>query len=249
MTPEIGGIVRHPSGASVAFLLVHGFCADVDELASLGELLEAQGIASFAMKVAGHGTTPEDLATTTRDDWSRSVSEGLDLVKSWSPEHIFIAGLSMGSALTLLLATRASGIDGIVIFSPAVKVGGIAGKFVPLLKRIMKYRTIDLSYIPKMYDLPRTRYDREPLSAIHELIKLTNEVRGLLPHVKLPTLIIQSGADKTIDPSNGITVFQSISSTVKELHVIENAEHVITCHPTRKDAYPFVLRFIDRITQ
>ena len=135
-----------------------------------------------------------------------------------------------------------------IAIAAIIKVGGIAGKFVPLLKRIMKYRNIDLSYIPKMYDLPRTRYDREPLSAGHELIKLTKDVRGNLAKVKLPVLIIQSGADKTIDPSNGRIVFQEISSTDKDLHVIENAEHVITCHPTRIDAYPFVFSFIDRIT-
>ncbi len=113
----------------------------------------------------------------------------------------------------------------------------------------MKYRNVDLSYIPQMYDLPRTRYDREPLSAIHEVLKFTKDVRRVLSKVQLPTLIIQSGADKTIDPSSGRILFQEISSTDKELHVIQNAEHVITCHPTRKDAFPLVFSFIERITE
>ena len=145
MTPETGGIIRHRSGASVAFLLVHGLFADVDELASLGEKLEEQGIASFAVRLTGHGTTPEHLATTTRDDWYRSVNEGLDLVKSWNPAHIFVAGLSTGSALTLLLSTRESGIDGIVVFSPAIMESNSNGP-VPYKQSISSIGIIDSLY-------------------------------------------------------------------------------------------------------
>ena len=248
MSPEVDGKIHRPDGANVAFLLIHGFCADIDEMTSLGEALAERGVASFSVRVEGHGTTPEDLATTTSEDWFSSVIDGLNLVKSWKTQYVFVAGLSMGGVLTLLLSTQEEGIDGIVVFSPAIIVGGFAGKLVPLLKIFMKYRNVDLSYIPKMYDLPRTKYDREPLSAIHELLKFVKEARKELPKVTVPTLVIQAGADKTIDPSSGEVVYQAISSTDKEIQVIDNAEHVITCHPTRKDAFPHVFKFIERIT-
>ncbi|MFW9932690.1 MAG: alpha/beta hydrolase, partial [Candidatus Thorarchaeota archaeon] len=212
MTPQVNGIVRKPAGANVSFLLIHGFCADVDELASLGEELERKGIASLAMQIAGHGTSPEDLASSTWNDWYSSVVNALNEVKSWKTKHVFVAGLSMGAALTLYLTTKESGIDGIVILSPAIKIGGFAGKMIPILKHLIKYRSIDLSYIPKMYDLPRTRYDREPLSAIHELLRLSKEVRKALPEVSIPTLVIKAGADKTVNPENANYVFNNISS-------------------------------------
>ncbi|MHA1909231.1 MAG: alpha/beta hydrolase [Candidatus Thorarchaeota archaeon] len=246
MAPKVDGIIRKPDGADVAFLLIHGFSADVDELASLGEELEKRDIASFAVRVAGHGTTPEDLATKKQQDFYSSVKGGLDLVKSWNTNKVFIAGLSMGGALTLLLAANESNIDGIIVFSPAVKFGGVM-KLLPLLKRLKKFQSVDLSYIPKMYDLPRTKYDRDSLEAAHELMKLSSEVRKKLRRVTVPTLVIQSGADKTIDPTSGQYVYDSIGSQEKALHVIEGAEHVITCHPTRHDAYPLVFEFVERI--
>jgi len=247
LTPEVNGIIRKPSGANVAFLLIHGFCSDSDELASLGEELESRGMASLAMKIAGHGTTPENLAETTWKDWYDSVTNALSKVKSWDTEYLFVAGLSMGSDLTLYLSTKEKGIDGIVIFSPAVKAGGLVGKLIPLLKLFKKFRSVDLSYIPKMYDLPRTKYDREPLSAIHEFLKFTKETRKILNDVTVPTIIIKAGADKTVDPRNADFVYKSISSEDKKIYTIEGAEHVITCHPTRKDAYPLVFEFIDRL--
>ncbi len=241
------GIIRKPVGANVAFLLVHGFCTDYDELASLGELLESEGMASFAVRLAGHGSSPEDLATTTWKDWYDSVESAYREVQSWNVQHVFVAGLSMGAALTLYLATREPTIDGIVIISPAIKVGGLLGKLVPIIRMFKKYRAVDLSYIPKMYDLPRTRYDREPLSALQELLRFTGEVRKVLHEVTVPILVVKAGADKTVNPTNSDYVYDNVASPQKEIVTIDGAEHVITCHPTRKEAYPHILRFINEV--
>ncbi len=246
MAQQVNGVIRKPEGANVGFLLIHGFGADVDELASLGIALEKRDIASFAVRVAGHGTSPDDLATKTKQDFYDSVKSGLQLVKTWGMKHIFIAGLSMGGSLTLLLASREPDIDGIVLFSPAIKFGGLL-RLLPLLKRFKKFQQVDLSYIPKMYDLPRTKYDRDSLEAAHELMKLISDVRKLLPNITTPALIIQSGADKTIDPASGQFVYERIASKNKSLQVIPGAEHVITCHPKRHEAFPFVFDFIESV--
>ncbi|MFW9932068.1 MAG: hypothetical protein ACFFDR_05365 [Candidatus Thorarchaeota archaeon] len=50
-----------------------------------------------------------------------------------------------------------------------------------------------------------------------------------------------------MNPENANYVFNNISSSDKTLQEIQGAEHVITCHPTRKDAYPYVFEFIERI--
>ncbi|TFG11299.1 alpha/beta fold hydrolase [Candidatus Thorarchaeota archaeon] len=247
MDAEVRGRTRKPSPSNIAFLLIHGFCADIDEMVSLADFLYDRNIASFSVRLSGHGTKPEDLATKTWKDWYTSAKQGLDFVKSWDKQYTFISGLSMGALLSLNLSINEADLAGQILFSPAVKIGGIASKFVPLLKRIIKYREVDLSYIPEIYDLPRTKYAREPLSAIHELLKLADYTRQILSEVHIPTLIIQAGADKTIDPSSGEYVLDNIASEDKQLQVIEAAEHVITCHPTRKDAYHHVEKFIQRI--
>ncbi|MHA1587403.1 MAG: alpha/beta hydrolase, partial [Candidatus Thorarchaeota archaeon] len=79
------GVTLRPDGASVAFLLVHGFCAAPNEVASLGQFLAEKGISSYAVRIAGHETSSEDLSKTFRQEWYKSVSDGLDKVKSWNP--------------------------------------------------------------------------------------------------------------------------------------------------------------------
>ncbi|MHA1613374.1 MAG: alpha/beta hydrolase, partial [Candidatus Thorarchaeota archaeon] len=156
MAPKIKGVETRPEGANVAFLLVHGFCAAPDELQTLGKFLEDRSIASFAVQLAGHGTTPEDLKRTTWKDWYSSVEDGLSLVKSWSPKHLFVAGFSMGGVLSTLLASLNEGIDGLVLIAPALKVDGILPKLVPILKYFMKDREVDVEKVQEQYDVKRT---------------------------------------------------------------------------------------------
>ncbi|MFW9794978.1 MAG: alpha/beta hydrolase [Candidatus Thorarchaeota archaeon] len=248
MAPDVQGVRTRPEGATVAFLLIHGFCAAPDELATLGEYLSDMGVASFAVQIAGHGTSPDDLKQTSWHDWYFSAKQGIEEVKSWGMEKVFVAGFSMGGALSTLLVAEVNGIDGLVLIAPALRIHGIMPKLVPILKFVMRERKIDLEAIQQVYDIKRTKYDREPVSAYHELFKLQKNARNSMNRVTIPTLILQGTADRTINPENGKLAFDGISSTDKELHMIEGAEHVISCHPTRKDAYPFIKKFVLRLT-
>jgi carboxylesterase len=245
----IKGIETQLEGANVAFLLVHGFCAAPDEIRTLGEFLEKRNIASFAVQVAGHGTTPEDLKNTTWKDWYASVEEGFEYVKSWKTKYLFVAGISMGSALSILLASQNEGIDGLVLFAPALKIHGFLPKLVPILKYFMKDREIDVEKVQEQYDVKRTKYAREPVSIYHELFKLQKQTRNQMKKVTIPTIIIQGTADRTIKPENGTIALEGIGSTDKQLFMIEGGEHVITCHPTREEAYPHVEEFISRVVR
>ncbi len=241
------GFERRPKGARTAFLLIHGFGAHVDELETLGEFLEQNSIASFSVSIAGHGTSPEDLAETNRHDWYHSAKEGLEYVLSWKNEVTFVSGLSMGGLLTLALAAREEGIDGIIPISPAILFGGFLSRLVPIVKHFMPYRKVDLNKMPEMYDVMRFKYDRDPLVSIEELLALAKEVREELNEIDCPALILQSGEDKTVDPRGAELVFNRVSSEHKQLRLVAGAEHVLTCHPTRQQAYPMILDFVREV--
>jgi len=248
LAPTVLGIESRPEGANIAFLLLHGFCAGPDEMKTFADLLTTKGIASFSVQLAGHGTKPEDLIGTTWKDWYNSAQDGLNYVKSWKPEHLLIAGISMGGAISLMLAIENEGIDGMVLFAPAIGVEGILPRFVPILKYFMKDREIDVVKAQEQYDIKRTKYEREPVWAYHELFKLQKEARKRMKDVTIPTLIFHGSEDKTIHHKFGKQVYDSIESSDKQFILIEEGEHVITCHHTRVDAYPHAEEFIARIT-
>ena len=247
LAPSVKGVITQPEGASVAFLLVHGLAASSDELATLGEYLSDKGYASFAVQLAGHGTTPEEFKATSWQDWYETAQRGLEIVRSWNPKFLFIVGLSMGGLLSLLLTSEESEIDGLALIAPALKIPGALPRLVPILKHFMKWREIDVEAAQQVYDVKRFKLNREPVSAYHELLKLQKVVKKSMNNVVIPTIIVQGTEDKTIDPISGQIAHDGISSQDKELHMIEGAEHVISCHPTRTEAYPLILEFIEKI--
>lgn len=247
LASNVKGIVSRPGGATTAFLLVHGLFASSDELGTLGRYLSEKGLASFAVQLAGHGISPDELKTTSWQDWLESARRGLELIKSWEPKFIFIVGFSMGGLLSILLSSEEKEFNGLILIAPALENPGVLPKFVPILKHLMKFRKIDVEAVQRVYDVKRTKYDREPISAYHELFKLQKVAKKKMKYITAPTIILQGEEDKTIDPSSSQIVLDGISSEKKHLYMIKGAEHVISCHPTRTDAYPLILDFVESI--
>ncbi|MFW9832809.1 MAG: alpha/beta hydrolase [Candidatus Thorarchaeota archaeon] len=247
MAPKVKGITTYSEGASVAVLLIHGFGASSDELATLHDHLSTKGYSTFSVQLAGHGTTPEDFKATTWEDWYQSAKFGLEHVLSWNTKYVFIVGFSMGGLLSLLLSSEEGKIDGLIAIAPALKIPGFLYKLVPVLKYFMKWRDVDIEAAQQVYDVKRFKLNREPVSAYHELMKLQKVVKRNLGKITIPTIIIQGTDDKTVDPEGAQIIYETISSEKKELYMIEGAEHVISCHPTRVEAYPHIIKFIEEI--
>ncbi|MHA3963429.1 MAG: alpha/beta hydrolase [Candidatus Thorarchaeota archaeon SMTZ1-45] len=247
MAPNVMGITTRPRGAIASFLLVHGFCASSDELGTLGKYLADNGHASFAVQLAGHGTTPEDLKATSWRDWLESARKGLNIIQSWGSKYIFVVGFSMGGLLSILLSSEEKDIDGLILIAPALKISGFTPKLVPILKYLIKYREIDVEAVQRVYDVKRTKYEREPVSAYQEFFRLQKVARKRMMNVTIPTIILQGEEDKSIDKTSGRMALNGISSEKKELQMITGAEHVISCHPTRTVAYPLILDFVERV--
>ena len=88
-----------------AILLIHGWTSTPYEFRDLGRHLNQQGYAVSAPLLSGHGTTPEDLKSTTLEDWMQDVRKEYErLTKEY--DCIFVGGSSFGGTLSLLLASE-----------------------------------------------------------------------------------------------------------------------------------------------
>jgi len=63
-------------GGRHGVLLIHGFTGLPAELRLLGEYLNVRGFTVLAIRLAGHGTTVEDLSRMEHEDWMDSVRDG-----------------------------------------------------------------------------------------------------------------------------------------------------------------------------
>src|SRR4029453_9505866 len=92
-------------------LLIHGFTGTPKEMRWMGEYLNQRGFTCLGVRLAGHATHPEDMIRSRYSDWIASVEDGYHTLWSMT-DNIFLAGLSMGGILALLMSTR---------FAPRIK--------------------------------------------------------------------------------------------------------------------------------
>ncbi len=132
-----------PEETDIACLLIHGFMSSPLEMRRLAETLANQGIRVYAMAVADHTGNVEDLLHTNYKKWIASAEEGLRQLIHYP--HIFIAGLSLGGALALLLASyHSEHITGIITMSTPTDISPTAWQryllfLLPIARHFIKW--------------------------------------------------------------------------------------------------------------
>ncbi|MGE5577653.1 MAG: alpha/beta hydrolase [Syntrophothermus sp.] len=232
-------------------LLLHGFTASAGQLRELGEYLAAQGITARGILLAGHGTTPEDLNTRRWPEWNAQAEAAVGELRK-TCDRVFVAGLSMGGALALHLAAHQK-VDGAVAMAAALFFADRRMPFLPLVLLFTQYMdgaTEEARALAKngpqaaAAAYPGFNYTRVPLRAMKSLVEFTKHLKGELPQIKVPTLIIQSRDDQTVAPHSAQYIFDHIASTKKSLKWLDGAGHVITASPMRAEVNQAVADFI-----
>ena len=261
-----------PKDTDRACLLIHGFVGTPAELRELGEAMANQGIRAHGIVLPGHEGNPEGLANIGWQQWQALTEHGLAELASYP--HVFLAGLSMGGALSLLLASRhPDRIAGTIAMSTPTRIsGGWPLKLLPVARHFVKWyyplSGIDFSD-PKMQAEalkqaqlrdPEVTIDfsdsqvidymkrmiRIPVSAIDELVRLTNSARKRLGLVRSPLLIIQSKRDQIVNPACAEELYHlATAAEPKSLHWLEQSDHVITIGPEKEEVFRLALSFIN----
>lgn len=132
-----------PEDTETACLLIHGFSGNPNEMRSLGEALAAQNIRVYGMLVAGHSGDSEEFITTGRKQWIASAQDALTQLARY--RHVFVCGLSMGGALSLILASHhPERIAGVIALSTLTRVQAegwyrVALLTLPIVRHYMKW--------------------------------------------------------------------------------------------------------------
>ncbi len=263
-----------PEHTDRACLLIHGFSGTPAEMRSLGDELAAHGVRVYGMQVSGHSKDPEDLLRYGRKQWIASAEAALNQLIHYP--HVFIAGLSMGGVLALLLASRYSNrIAGVIALStPTRFTGGWQINVVPIARYFIKwYRPLQFLNFkdPKvqaevlaqarLHD-PNISIDfsdsqavaaikqmvRIPVPAIADLFSLTNCARRHIHEIRVPLLIIHSRRDQTVPSSCAEELYYLAQlAHPKELHWLEQSDHVVTLGTEQTRVNELVQTFIDAI--
>jgi carboxylesterase len=203
----------------------------------MGEYLAGKGLTVLGVRLAGHGTSPEDLERTTWQDLVASAEEGLDELRARC-ERVFVAGLSVGGLLTLHLAARHA-IAGAIVMSAPAYLKNWQLKVMPIVRRFAKWHhssgktdLTDPSAQDKMFS-----YQRIPVVFGEEVSHLMRRVRSELGLVQVPVLIMQGRCDRTIPADSAQVLFDGLASKDKQIVWWPNSGHAITVDSERQEVW------------
>jgi carboxylesterase len=231
-------------GCKTGCLVSHGFTGTTQSMRFLGQYLAREGgLTVIGPRLMGHGTTPEEMAQSTAEEWVRDLEAAMEMLRERC-DKIFVAGLSMGGTLTLYMAAMHAD-----VFQGAVPINGAVFLNSPDLAGLA-FAANAPAVIPgvgsdiKQPGVTELAYPVVPVPAIRQLYALMGVTRELLPRVTCPTLVFQSRDDHVANPDNAPYIFEHVGAADKRLVWLDNSYHVATLDNDKELIAAETLQFI-----
>ena len=234
-------------------ILVHGYMAAPEEMRVLADNLYKAGYTVYSARLRGHGTSPEDLAERTWEEWYASVNNAYVVMKN-SVKDFVMLGFSTGAGIALLqAANKGDKFKGVISINAPLKLQNITSHLssaVVFWNKALEKVHINkgkMEYIANDPENPHINYTRNPMSGVNELGQLMDIVEKKLPEINIPSLIIQGSDDPVVNPESGLEIFTKIGTKDKEIVRIFSERHGIVRGEESKKVTSAILTFLDNI--
>lgn len=210
-------------------LLIHGFTGTPAHMRPLGEALGREGYTVLGVRLRGHGTQIADMELCKWSDWLRDVRDGFHRLAARC-DQIYVAGLSMGGVLSLILAQEQPLAAVISICAP-VRLANRTAYLTPAARFFVRYQygNPNPEHTPGPYDLG---YRDTPIRCVPHLLRLMRMAEGGMHRVTCPLLIVRSGMDRTVRADSAQILYdRATRCTHKRILELPNSRHVCTIEP------------------
>jgi carboxylesterase len=235
----------HQDGPS-GVLILHGFTGNPTSLRALAERVAKAGYSVELPRLPGHGTTVEDMITTTWTDWTKTAESTFDDLAARC-ERVAIVGLSMGGGLAAHVAELRPAVAGCVFINPLVKSPGpemLEGIIVLLESGIESVESIGSDI--KREGAVESSYAATPLAPAKSLFEGIASVHDNLGLISAPSLLISSREDHVVTSDNGDDLESMVSGPVERVW-LENSYHVATLDNDQELVESLTLDFLARV--
>ncbi len=222
----------HGSTRKIGVVLVHSYLAVPQEVRQLAEYLNQQGLWVYAPRLAGHGTSPEDLSGRSYQEWQLSVEKGYAIMSSIC-DKVVLGGVSIGGCLAFDLAARLQKIAGIFAVCPPLRLKDYSTNFMPGLdvwNRILakiKRNSLEDDFFDFSSENPYVNYDKNPVLGVKEVGNFLDNLKTKLGDVSHPSLILHADKDPVVDSSGSKMIYDELGSPNKDYVLINYDRHVI----------------------
>jgi carboxylesterase len=215
------------AGGPAGALVLHGFTGSPQSMRRLAEAFAAAGFTVELPRLPGHGTSVEDMQTTSWADWSAAAEAAYEDLAARC-EKVVVAGLSMGGTLTAWLATRHPEIAGIVLINAAVQ--GDGGAMVSVLDAALADGTTTMPAVGNdiaKEGVTELAYDAVPVAGLRSLAAAIEDLQPDLAKIECPVLIMTAPNDHVVPPSASDHAAAAVSRPVERVSLARSF-HVAT---------------------
>jgi esterase/lipase/1-acyl-sn-glycerol-3-phosphate acyltransferase len=237
---------------ALGVVLCHGYMAAPLEVKGLADYLGRRGYWVYAPRLRGHGTSPEDLATRTCQDWMRSVDRGYAIISSIC-RRVAAGGFSTGAGLALDLASRVKGLAGVFAISAPMRLKDFNARFAPAVdawNRLMDMTGrsgAKMEFVENRPENPHINYLRNPVAGVREIERLMDDLEPRLNGIEIPALVVQSSDDPVVDPRGSEKIFKRLGGREKKYVVFSLSRHGILLGERADMVYRAVGEFLQHL--
>jgi carboxylesterase len=258
--------VAPPPSADLApdgVFLIHGLGGTQYDLGSMHKRLKNAGFVTHSLTLPGHGTTPEDLAGVTAEDWIDAVVAKYREVRDLHP-RLHVMGMCMGALLSAVLAERERHAKGhLVLLAPPVYIDGWATPWyrglrpllyaVPGIGRTMKIEEEDPYGIKneQLRAIVKAKFERGenfhyrwvPLECIRQVDRLRAILMKSAKQIRCPTLVVHAREDELTSLRSANFLVEQIGGARARMVVLEDSYHMVCVDNDREIVARNVLEF------
>lgn len=208
-----------------AVVLTHGYAGTPAHFRPLAAELNSTGLTVIVPRLAGHGTTMEDMAQTTAEDWVASTRQAIAEVANHKRVHL--AGLSMGGLISLVLAAEVGATTVSTINSPVI-VRGKTLYATPVTRWFIKKVEWPDQGMPDLDEEVQQYWLTYPgfyTSTTGGLLSLMRNAVVAARKLDIPSLVIQSKTDEAVDPRSAKILHRLLGDNAR-LFWLERSLHV-----------------------
>ena len=255
--------VPSPVATADAVFLIHGLGGTQYDLGSMHKRLKNAGFVTHSLTLPGHGTSPEDLANVTAEDWIDAVVGKYREIRDQHP-RLHVMGMCMGALLAATLAQRERHDKGnLVLLAPPVYIDGWATPWyrglrpllyhVPGIGRTMKVEEEDPFGIKneQLRAIVKAKFERGenfhyrwvPLECIRQVDRLRAIVMKQAKDIRCPTLVVHAREDELTSLRSANFLVEKIGGARARMVVLEDSYHMICVDNDREIVARNVLEF------
>ncbi len=237
------------STRKIGVVLIHSYLSVPEEVKELARYLNKQGLWVYAPRLAGHGTSPEDLATKDYSDWQHSVEKGYAIMSNIC-RKVVLGGVSIGGCLALDLASRLSNLAGVFAVCPPSQLKDYSYNFMPsldvwrrLLKKLKRNDSV-VDYLLFSSENPYVNYDKNPVLGVKNVGLFLEQFRRRLVNISHPCLILHADRDPIVDSRGSRNIYDKLGTEQKEYVLMNFDNHIITSGEDSKRVHKLIGSFI-----